>query len=202
MPQFSNLIVDVTPRQFWVWVDTSDIMANHNYSSVGSFTSPGHIRSNNALMFIPNPEFQGMVSPFQNNLMRNYIAEYNLELARRASFSQYPCRLEAIFLLESEADAATYQARNPKHVEGRILACGTTNGPYAFSKHDSAWITFLRRAIMIAQGDTNSCAHAYWSGQAVQDCQLQSHGLPWTHERTTEILFMGRLDFEKDQMPN
>ena len=129
--------------------------------------------------------------------MRNYTADYNLELARRAHFPNYPCRLQAFFVLESKEDAMTYKNKNSKHVEGRTLARGTTNGAYCFSRHDSAWVNFLRLPHMLSQEDIHNCTNAYWSGHAAQDCQLMSCGKPWTQNRTTEILFLGRLDFER-----
>ena len=39
-------------------------------------------------MFLPNPEFKSFLTPFQNNLLRNYIAEYNLEGSRDNGISR------------------------------------------------------------------------------------------------------------------
>lgn len=193
----ANLFADNTKRHLWVWVDPSDSMIYHNMNIVGTFCSIPPNTAGETLMFIPNPSFQGLISPFQNNMMRSFKAEYNLELVRRARFPQFPCRLQAVFLLESEADAYAYQTKNPTHVEGRILVRGTTNGAYCFSKHDSSWINFFRLSHTMEEEDVNSAANAYWSGLSVQDCQLTSCGKPWTQERATEILFLGRLDFER-----
>jgi len=196
MNAVSNIFENTERRQFCVWVDETDLMTHHNMNIVGSFCSTPSNTASETLMFIPNPNFQGFISPFQNNLMRNYAADYNLELARRARFPNYPCRLKAIFLLDSEEDALTYKNKNPQHVEGRILARGTTNGPYCFSRHDSAWVNFLRLPHMMSPEDIHSCTDAYWSGRTAQDSQLMSCGKPWTQDRATEILFIGRLDFE------
>jgi hypothetical protein len=136
------------------------MMTLHNMNVVGAFYSTPPSESPETLMFIPNPAFRGFISPFQSNLMRNYAADYNLELARRDRFPQFPCRLQAMFLVESKADALTYKDKNPKHVEGRTLACGTTNGAYCFSRHDSAWVNFLRLPHMMSQEDINNCTNA------------------------------------------
>ena len=192
----SNIFESTARRQFSVWVDETDLMTHHNMNVVGSFCSTPSSTVYETLMFIPNPNFHGFISPFQNNLMRNYAADYNLELARRARFPNYPCRLNAIFLLDSEEDALTYKNKNPQHVEERILARGTTNGPYCFSRHDSAWVNFLRVPHMMSPEDIHSWTDAYWSGRTAQDIQRMSCDKPWTQDRATEILFIGRLDFE------
>ena len=96
------------------------------------------------LMFIPNLNYKGFVGAFQNNLLNRFIAEYNLELARRAKFASLPSRLQAIFLFASQSDAEQYWARSPSHVGSRLLRKVTTSGYYYFSAHDSSWIDFLR----------------------------------------------------------
>jgi len=103
-------------------------------------------------MFLPNPEFKTFISPFQNNLLRNYIAEYNLELSRQRSFGAYPGRLQAIFLLDSAEEAQKYAARHPDHAGTRLLKRCTTVGAYHYSVHDSAWVNFLRIGHSMDQG--------------------------------------------------
>ena len=196
MNAVSNIFESTARRQFWVWVDETDLMTHHNMNIVGSFFSTPTNTVSETPMFIHNPNFQGFISPFQSNLMRNYAADYNLELARRARFPNYPCRLKAIFLLDSEEDALTYKNKRPKHVEGRILARGTTNGPYCFSRHNSVCVNFIRLPHMMSPEDIHSCTDACWSGRTAEDSQLMSCGKPWTQERVTEILFIGRLDFD------
>lgn len=191
-----NIFDDSAVRHFWVWVDPEDMISHHNMNIVGSFCSTPQSASSETMMFIPNPAFHGFVSPFQNNLTRNYAADYNLELARRARFHRYPCRLQAVFLLESESDAVTYQEENPKHVEDRVLKRVTTAGDYCFSRHDSSWVNFLRLPHMMSQEDIDNCTNAYWLGQSFEDIQLSSYGKPWTQQCATEILYLGRIDFE------
>ena len=41
-------------------------------------------------MFLRNPAYKTFISPFQNNLLRKYIAEYSLELSRQRYFAAYP----------------------------------------------------------------------------------------------------------------
>jgi hypothetical protein len=80
-------------------------------------------------MFVPNPAFKTFMSPSQNNLLGNYVAEYNLELSRQKQFVRYPCRLQAIFLLDSTDEAKKYADRHPDHVGKRLLKRCTTVGP-------------------------------------------------------------------------
>jgi hypothetical protein len=196
MNMIPNIFTDSEVRHFWVWVDPADMISHHNMNIVGSFCSAPQIASSETMMFTLNPAFHGFISPFQNNLMRNYAADYNLELARRARFHRYPCRLQAIFLLESESDAVTYQEKNPRHVEDRVLKRVTSAGDYCFSRHDSSWVNFLRLPHMMSPEDIDNCTNAYWLGQSVEDVQLSSFGKRWTQERTTELLYLGRIDFE------
>jgi hypothetical protein len=196
-----NLDMSHTQRDFFVWVDPSDFLVRHQVSIVGCFTSTPVETGQPCLMFLPNPDFQTFVSPFQNNLLRAYLAEYNLELGRERLFPLYPSRLQAIFLLSSEDEAHAYAETHPKHVANRILKRAHTNGPYRFSIHDSSWVDFLRQTLMIDQQSLDLAARAYWTGVAVQDTQLQSMGQPWTRERVPEVLFEGRIDFYDRSLP-
>lgn len=96
-------------------------------------------------MFLPNPSSRTFVSPFQNNLLRAYMAEFNLEMSRERSFSEYPSRLHAIFLLDSEEEAEKYAKHHPEHVSKRVLKQARTAGSYTFSRHDASWVDFFRR---------------------------------------------------------
>lgn len=146
-------------------------------------------------MFLPNPDFKTFISPFQNNLLRNYIAEYDLELSRQRQFAAYPCRLQAIFLLDSAEEAERYAARHPSHVGTRLLKRCSTVGPYLYSVHDSAWVNFLRIGHSMDQQTLDSVGRAYWSGERVVDHQLMSMGRNWSEDPILEVLFLGRVDF-------
>jgi hypothetical protein len=79
-------------------------MANNNSKAKLSFFSVP--RGNDNLMFIPNPNFKGgFISPFQVNLLGNYMAECNLEIHRNMYFNSHPSRLNAVFLFENKDDA-------------------------------------------------------------------------------------------------
>jgi hypothetical protein len=99
---------------FWIWVDPSNWLTRHQVTVVGSFTSllPTD-GSKETLMFLPNPNFQGFVGVFQNNILRQYIVEYNLELQRQASFPRFPSRLHCIFLFDSEGGSAEISRKAP-----------------------------------------------------------------------------------------
>ena len=77
-------------------------------------------------MFTPNPDFEGDITPFQHGIMREYMAEYNLEKGREFhNFKSYPSRLNAIYLFDSEEEANKYKVRHTNHVDGRILKKAT-----------------------------------------------------------------------------
>lgn len=192
----SNLVADTRPRVFWVWVDPEDFLVRHNITFAGSFTSTPIEPGAPAMMFLPNPAFKTFLGPFQNNLLRAYVAEYNLESTRVASFPHYPCRLQAIFLLGSEAEALSYSASHPEHVRGRVLKRARSAGPYTYSTHDSSWVDFLRLHGSKDAATLQAATEAYWSGRSVRDAALESMGQPWTRDRVDEVLFLGRVDFE------
>lgn len=72
-------------------------------------------------MFIPNPDLQGDITPYQLNIMREYRAEYNLELGSENGFISYPSRLNAIYLFESSSEAHRYKDSHLEQVGNRIL---------------------------------------------------------------------------------
>lgn len=190
-----NLLASAETRDFYVYVDPRDWLIRHQVGRVGSFTSTPSDPSAPTLMFLPSPEFKTFISPFQNNLLRNYVAEYNLELSRQKHFAQHPCRLQAIFLLDSAEEAKKYADRHPDHVGKRILKRCTTVGPYVSSIHDSAWVNFLRIGHSMDQDTLDFVGRAYWCGEHVANHQLMSMGQPWTEEPILEVLFLGRVDF-------
>jgi hypothetical protein len=151
-------------------------------------------------MFLPNPKFKTFISPFQNNLVRNYMAEYNLELARQRSFTEYPCRLQAIFLLDSEEEAQKYAERHPDHVSRRQLKRVKTNGPCTYSLHDSSWVNFLRVGHSMDEKTLDYVGRAYWAGELAIDHPLESMGRPWSQKPIQEVLFIGRVDFYEREL--
>jgi len=141
----NNLFHGDAKRDFWVWIDPQNAISHWNISGTGSISSIIYLgeRKDN-LMFLPNPDFAGEVSMFQIGLLRHYQAEYNFEIGRRRFFHQYPSRLDAIFLLETEEEAILYQESHFNHVGSRILKKVYTMGSYISSIHDSAWVDFCR----------------------------------------------------------
>ena len=195
-----NLVIGSAERDFYVWVNPKDFLTKYWITALGSFVSVspelGIYESRaQTLMFIPNSEFKGAISPFQNNLLRNYIVEYDLELARQTYFPKYPCRLQVIFLLETQEEAERYRQRHLTHVGDRILKRVQTDGDYCYSLHDSSWVDFLRLGGSKDPESKHCISKAYWNGDLVQDAQLISMGEPWTQEPIIEVLFLGRVNF-------
>ncbi len=184
----------IVEKDFFVFVDPEEWLIQHQIGLVGSFVAapePGA----QTMMFLPNPEFKTFITPFQSNMVRNYIAEYNLEMSRIYNFPQYPCRLQSLFLFESIDEAIKYRAHNEEHVSKRILKKCTTQGPFLYSTHDSSWIDFLRLGHGMDDATVKFIGAAYWSGELVKDHTLISMGKPWTREPIMETLLIGRVNF-------
>ncbi|MBN1869841.1 MAG: hypothetical protein JW847_04615 [Candidatus Omnitrophica bacterium] len=145
-------------------------------------------------MFIPNPDFTGDITPFQFNIMREYMAEYNLELGREAHFKNHPSRLNAIYLFESSDEARHYYQVHQEHVGGRILKRVKSVTACIYSKHDLGWVDFLRLAHSVDTISTDNVSKAYWSGAKVEDYELLSMGKRWTQPPIIEVLFLGRVE--------
>jgi hypothetical protein len=189
-----GLIKGSVAKNFYVWVNPNDFVANNNSKENQSFFSVPS--GNENLMFIPNSNFKGgFVSPFQVNLLGNYLAEYNLELHRNSYFSTYPSRLNAIFLFDNKKDAAKYRERNLDHVGNRVLKVAKSVGNYTCSKHDSSWIDFLRLPGWKDKETIFHTCNAYWEGKLVNDCGLEHFGKRWTEDPIWEILFNGTISF-------
>lgn len=191
-----NLFKSDQPRDFWVWINPTNFLVQHNIKFTGGFTSvPSSFDSNQSLMFIPNPDFQGFISPFQNNILRNYRAEYNLEVTRERFFTDYPSRLNSIFLLETFEEAKKYRKENLQHVDNRTLEKVKTVSNYIYSNHDSAWVDFLRDDHSLDSLTLEKVTKAYWSGQKVEDSELTSFGKEWKKDTVIETLFLGQIKF-------
>lgn len=194
--QMENLFTSSEPVDFWVWVNPDNFLVRHQITVTGGFTSGGLIeptRSN--LMFIPNPDFRGELTPFQHGVMRDYVAEYNLELARLASFNAYPSRLNAIYLFLAEQEAHKYSARHKSHVGDRILKRCRAVTPCTYSVHDCSWVDFMRLQHSVDARSLDEIGKAYWSGRHVEDYKLEFLGEPWTQTSILEALFLGRVEF-------
>jgi hypothetical protein len=197
-----NLMALAETKDFFVYVDPDDFISAHNIRFTGQFSSSPTpdgqslaLDSHVVPMFVPNPDFKGFVSPFHNNLLRNFAVEYALEHFRSRLFPRYPSRLQALFVLPDEEQAQNYLNRHPNHVGNRILKRGSVSSPSLYSQHDSAWINFLRLGLMIDPKDYERFAKAYWSGERVCDYKPIAFGKPWTEEPVWEVLLYGRLVF-------
>lgn len=191
-----NLSTDHERKEFFVWINLNDIMIKTNYE-VGEFFSIPENNKKDNLMFLPNPNYGGFVSPFQGNLLRNYLAEYNLEISRRSYYSSYPSRLNALFLFEQEYEAKRYSLLNPDHIANRDLKKVISKNKYILSKHDANWIDFLRLPHSMDQETIHNVCKSYWEGEVVKDCNLVSLGKQWSKEPLFEILYQGNVSFDK-----
>lgn len=194
----SNIFEGEPEKTFYCWIDQEFFLAKHQYEQ-GHFISSNFAPAKNDdyLMFDKNPNFCEVVSPFQIRLLNNYLAEYNLELCRRQNFKNYPSRLAAIFLFDSELEANEYKKRNFDHVGKRILRKAKSTNKYLYSKHDCSWIDFLRLEGTKDINTIHNVCQCYWKGITVKGCELEHFGSTWSEEPIYEILYYGRVDFIK-----
>jgi hypothetical protein len=194
----NNMFQETEEKIFYLWLAPS-FLSQHNYK-IGSFISSDFspAEGDDHLMFLPNPKFSKWISPFQAGLLNSYLAEYNLELSRRYFYKNYPNRLTAIFLFDSEEEAIKYQKRNPEHVGKRTLVKCKPYGKCLFSKHDSSWIDFLRLGGSLDEEAIHNVCKSYWGGVCVKDCKLFHFGKEWSEDPIFEVLLYGRIDFIKE----
>lgn len=200
-----NLSQGEDVRDFWVWLDFSNFLVKHHVCTIGSFSSAGIFRTNDGELpnapFILNPPFTGDFSPFTLGVVWAYLHEYNLENQRAALYPQYPSRLNAVFLLNSEEDAQLYKDAHPEHVGNRVLRKVKTRGPYVYSIHDAAWIDYLRGPDGKSDQTINHISDAYWQGLPAEAYELTSLGKQWSKPSVREVLFIGRVEFYDRSLP-
>lgn len=191
-----NLHESGEEKTFYVWVNPNDIYARYN-TRLGSFVSVSNKEDN--LMFLPNPKFSGYISPFQENLLKRYQAEYLLEMTRKKDYKNYPSRLIATFLFASEEDAVKYAKNHSLHVASRELRKGRTIGQYIYSTHDLGWIDLITSPFAEEEPVRNEIVERYWKGVTVSDFKLNLSEWPIgvVAESICEVLFIGRIEFEK-----
>lgn len=202
MKKMNNIFLGNEEKDFWVWVDFSQRMIEHQIKFTGCFISSGQERNGSNLMFLPNPDFTGTISPYNIGILSYYTPEYNLEIHREHDYPQYPSRLNAIYLLNSFEEAQKYKETHPEHVGNRHLRKVRTNGEYIYSIHDATWIDFLREPHSVNNDTINYVAYSYWMGEKVEQHTLNSFGRPWIRDSVMEVLFLGRIDFYDRSIPS
>ncbi len=181
--------------EFFVWVDVQSFKATHNLTITGQFFSAPQPTNGPNLPLVPNMN-AGFLSPFTVGVMRSYVAEYNLELARFYRFQRYPSRLSSIYLLPTQKEAEKYLQQHPEHVAGRILKRARSKGQYTLSEHDSSWIDFMRLPHVLEQEELAKVSDAYWRGVNTEACLLTTAlGKPWSSPSIREILYLGHIEF-------
>ncbi|MBI2449500.1 hypothetical protein HYV49_04350 [Candidatus Pacearchaeota archaeon] len=196
----NNLFSGTQEKTFYLWIDLNNPIVKHNFK-IGSFVSSNFLpaKGEDHLMFLPNPNFSNFISPFQMNLLNSYLAEYNLELSRRAFYKNYPNRLVATFLFDYKEEADKYKERNQELVKNRKLVKGKSFGNCIYSKHDLSWIDFLRLNGSKDQETINNICKSYWEGKVVKECKLMHFGSEWSEDSIFEILFYGKINFDKEE---
>jgi hypothetical protein len=189
---------DVSRRDFFVWIDPNSLLTSLILQSRGEFFSYPTPQDQPLLPFTQNPRLPPAdISPFGLGVLKHYVIEHNLELARFERFRSYPSRMSAMFMLHSEDAAHAYQKRNLPHVGHRKLMRAQTLGPCVFSKHDSSWIEFLREDQMLDSATLTSVCNAYWSGSTVVDCEIGTPKGKWTRDPIFETLVVGRVSLSE-----
>lgn len=199
----NNLTNSCTSKAFYLWVDPGDPLVKNNIGGCGYAGSnavmPESNKIEDSFLFIPNQKpINCSITPYQNNIIKRLLAEYRLETYRTEN---YPSRMHAIFLIESEADAIKYQQLHEDHVKNRILIKGMTTGSYIYSKHDSGWFDYLCLNPCLGEEGIEQFANCYWNGVCVNAFASLCipFNQPWTQEPSMEILFYGTLQFSDEE---
>lgn len=191
-----NFFIGIEKKEFWFWVNPMDSLLRHNMGRIGYASSNLLLLESSCaednLLFIPNPEYKGGISPYQNNIIKRIRAEYWLEIYRP---EQYPSRTQALYLCNSRDDANKYAEIHKEHIKNRILINGIpSEHPIPrYSIHDSGWFDFLCENASFDEETIKFCANAFWSGLTVESQQLKCWGKSWTQQPTIEVLFYGNL---------
>ena len=189
----NNIFRGVSKKEFCVWVNPDDFLVKHNAGLIGQLCSEFPKKDDDLLPFVNNPDQKcGFLSPFLDGVIRQYRTECNLELYRKQCFQDYPSRLAALFLFETERDAYKYQDIHSEHVSGRKLIRVESEGNYVFSKHDIGWIDMLYSPG--GQGDNfiHHTVKSYWEGLSAQGVRYKSMMNKELAVSNYEILYIGR----------
>jgi hypothetical protein len=188
-----NLFKGFRSREFWLWADLDEPLVREGLAGSGRFVSACEVGTQQVVLpFIENPGFLGPLSPFGLNVVREYQAEYRLELARLRRVLEYPSRLSAIFLLNTEDDAWRYAEFHAQQTRSRQLLRAWCEGTCHYSEHDSRWIDVLRAADL-PHAARNEMAHGYWQGDPVPSEVLARARLPRGPHGPSEVLFVGEI---------
>lgn len=157
------------PDPFFIFVNEASPMTWHNFNLTGSFSSSPRTGSpDDFLMFIPNPNFTGFISPFLHGVTNDYRLEWDAEQARRAHAPDAPSRLGAVFAFGSYADcervATKYgwdlaQVEQFRPARGEAIAVGNVNMEI---------VSLMRAAYTLGSWDAQSLDaiwSAYWRGE-------------------------------------
>lgn len=188
-------------EKFYLWINPKNYIIFHNVHFTGLITSNPMLSEQSTkednLLFIPNPNYKNFITPYQNNIIKRIRAEYWLEFYRPP---EYPSRLQALYIFNSECDAKQYKEFHPDHVKGRILISGSAINNYLYSIHDSGWFDYLCKDASIDNETIRYCATEYWKGTEVEHAQLTIYGHYWSQKPTLEVLYYGSLKItDKDK---
>ncbi|MFO8827599.1 hypothetical protein SC657_08615 [Legionella pneumophila] len=191
-----NLFSDIE-QEFFFWVDPKNAIIFNNICNSGCVSSNPENSSNNPeenLLFVPNPKYKGFITPYQNNIVKRIRAEYWLETFRP---SNYPSRLQALYLFISEQDAMEYNKIHMSHTKDRELIKGISSKSCLYSIHDSGWFDFLCKDVSLDEETARNSAIQYWSGMKICDSQVYLYGNSWSQTPTMEVLFYGILNISE-----
>lgn len=188
-----NLAESHEERSFYVWLDFENFLVEHNVEVTGRLFSTESEPNQDLLQFIPNPQRNEFISPFQFNVINDYRTEYDLEVARCKFFLEYPSRLGALFLFENQEDAIRYSRTHFWHVADRELKHVKTIGKYRFSKHDIGWVDVLHNPAWRDYDFTNEVCNNYWKGISAKGQKFVMMGKPFIPNSTYEILYSGSV---------
>jgi hypothetical protein len=164
-----NLDPSESPKSFFIFVDQSNTVTWHNFNFTRSlFSAPSAGSSDDVLMFIPNPSFNGFISPFLNNVTSNYRLEWEVEQARRIHAPEAPSRLAALFAFGTYADCERVSQKHGWSLDEVHEFQPAPSVPISIRKVNMEIVSVMRGAYTAGSWDAQSLDaiwSAYWRGE-------------------------------------
>ena len=170
----SHLIRDSATIELFAWLDPEADMPGWDVLTGNPFGSA-----------LPEDQF---------TTVQNYFAEYHLEYYRQRLFKDFPSRLHALLFFATRVDAENFRAKHPGLVFGKTLVRARSQGAYAVSFHDSAWLDYLRLPHSLSLSTLDEISNYYWSGLLVEEIGLTFMEERWCEPPVIEALFQGTLE--------
>jgi hypothetical protein len=163
-----NLDPGAYPDPFFIFVNQAAPMTWNNFNLTGTFCSVSATGSpDDYLMFVPNPNFTGFLSPWLHNVTSDYRLEWDAEQARRRHAPESPSRLGAVFAFGSYADCERVAQKYTWDLAEVEKFRPVPNQPIEVRQVNMEIVSLMRPAYTLGSWDAQTLDaiwSAYWGG--------------------------------------